>query len=239
MFRQSFHKIVLAASVLLALTGSAFAASPTSDSVVNFPYTGFEVKVANFKELRLSRVVKQNYDFSCGSAALATLLTYSYDKPTDEQQTFTRMYAVGDQPHIQKVGFSLLDMKKYLDSRGIRSDGYKLSIDQLQKLKMPVITLISPHGYNHFVVIRGWSKSSILIADPALGLRRVSISDFEAMWNGVVFVLLDNVALAKSRFNDYRDYRIVPTAFYYDSLAYAHEGLTSFYLNRVGVANQF
>jgi uncharacterized protein len=231
MHRRSFIKLLLVTAMLLPLAGGVLA----DDGAVNLPYTGMNVKVASFKELRMSRVVKQNYDFSCGSAALATLLTYTYNKPTTEEQAFERMYAVGDQAHIQKVGFSLLDMQKYLNTRGIRSDGYKLSMDQLKKLRLPAITLISPNGYNHFVVIRGWSGSSILIADPALGLRRVSIPDFESMWNGVVFVLLDNVSLAKSLFNDPRDIKIVPTAFYDDSLVYAREGLTSFYLNRLGI----
>jgi predicted double-glycine peptidase len=230
---QSLFALVVVPVLVLTVSFAAYGSEVTINAD-----SGIRVKVSSFKEMHMARVVRQNYDFSCGSAAVATLLTYSYDKPTSEQQAFLRMYSVGDQPHIRKVGFSLLDMKKYLDSRGIHSDGYKVSVDQLQKLHIPVITLISPGGYNHFVVLRGWSGHSVIIADPALGLRRVSPSDLEAMWNGVIFVLRDQVPLARRHYNDPQDMRIVPAAFESSGMYYTHEGLTGFFLNQRGI-NEF
>jgi len=71
----------------------------------------FSPHVKSFKELRESRVTKQQYDFSCGSAALATLLTYTYGEPISETAVFEAMFKVGDQANIRKVGFSLLICK--------------------------------------------------------------------------------------------------------------------------------
>jgi predicted double-glycine peptidase len=230
---QSGLSIAFFFALLLVLSVDARAGEVVVDAD-----SGFVAKVASFKELRMSRVVKQNYDFSCGSAAVATLLTYSYDMPTTEQQAFEKMYAVGDQTHIRKVGFSLLDMKKYLANRGIQADGYKVSMDQLHDLRMPLITLISPGGYNHFVVLRGWSRDSILIADPALGLRRMSASGLEQIWNGVVFVLRDNVSIARNHYNDPGDLKILPLSYNDDAMIFAREGLTNFFLNQRGI-NEF
>src|SRR3954454_18291549 len=67
--------------------------------------------VTSLKELRFKRAfratVHQQYDFSCGSAALATLLTYHYGRPVTEQQVFQVMYQNGNQARIREVGFSM------------------------------------------------------------------------------------------------------------------------------------
>ncbi|WP_204283799.1 C39 family peptidase, partial [Klebsiella pneumoniae] len=63
-------------------------------------------------------VVRQQYDYSCGSAAVATLLRYHYGRPTVESDVFSAMWRSGDQAQIKRAGFSMLDMKRYLDSQG-------------------------------------------------------------------------------------------------------------------------
>lgn len=46
------------------------------------------VDVTSIKEARFKDVIKQQFDFSCGSAALATLLTYHYDFAVTEMEIF-------------------------------------------------------------------------------------------------------------------------------------------------------
>src|SRR4051794_6409634 len=74
--------------------------------------------VNSLKQARTARTQIQKYDFSCGSAALATLLTHHYDYPVTEEVVFKSMYENGDQAKIHKEGFSLLDMKRFLESQG-------------------------------------------------------------------------------------------------------------------------
>lgn len=198
---------------------------------VDLPDTAFHVHVASMKELRESRVVHQDYDFSCGSAAVATLLTYSYDMPTSERETFDTMYAVGDQEHIQKYGFSLLDMQKYLAQRGLHAVGYKISLSKFRRLHVPAIALISPHGYNHFVVVRGWRNDAAIVADPRLGLRRMSSEDFKAVWNGIVFLIRDNQDVAESHYNDPADFKLLPRSAVYGGMQYGREGISTALMN--------
>ena len=73
---------------------------------------GYSVPVTSLKEARFRATVRQQYDFSCGSAAVATLLTYQYGMPVDEAEVFEHMYATGDQARIRAEGFSLLDMRR-------------------------------------------------------------------------------------------------------------------------------
>ena len=77
----------------------------------------FELPVTSMLGRRFETVVRQQFDFSCGSAALATLLRYHYEDPQNEQTVFLGMFQDGDQAQIRKLGFSLLDMNRYLAAR--------------------------------------------------------------------------------------------------------------------------
>lgn len=168
----------------------------------------FSVKVTSVKERRFSSTIKQQYDFSCGSAALATLLTYHYQSPVTEQEIFKEMYDAGDQQKIRSHGFSLLDIKRYLDTRGFNAGGYHVSLDKLAAIGVPAIALINIHGYKHFVVIKGVTGKEVLVGDPASGTRTVSRAEFEASWNGLLFLVRNKKEVAKNHFNMERDWQV-------------------------------
>ena len=64
-----------------------------------------------------------------------------------------------------------------------------MTVEALQTLNNPAITLITTQGYRHFVVIKGAGGGRVLIGDPALGARVFTSAQFEAIWSGVVFVV--------------------------------------------------
>lgn len=151
------------------------------------------IQVKSFAERRFNTVYRQQYDFSCGSAALASLLTFHFDDTVDEQSVFVDMFQHGNQEKIKREGFSMLDMKLYLERRGYRSDGFKISLDQLYSTGSPAITIINHNGYMHFVIIKGVDEDKILVGDPAQGVKSVKRSEFEEMWgNRILFLIHDN-----------------------------------------------
>ncbi len=149
----------------------------------------FTIAVVSWRDIPFRTVVRQQYDYSCGSAALATLLRFHYGVDVRETQVFQAMYAVGDQAHIRQVGFSMLDMKRYLESRGFEADGLRLSLDRLASLNLPAIALVTRGSYRHFVVVKGIRDGRVLVGDPTFGLQTYSRADFEAIWNGVVLAI--------------------------------------------------
>jgi hypothetical protein len=167
----------------------------------------FSFEVGSYKENRFKAVTEQRYDFSCGSAAISTLLTYHYQKPVNEISVFRSMYKMGNKEKIRKLGFSMLDMKKYLEANGYRADGFRISLDRLNQVGVPGIMLINEEGYRHFVVIKGVSKGGVLFGDPAKGLRILRRSDFEKMGDEVVFLIRDQRKLGRSRFNQMKEWR--------------------------------
>lgn len=172
------------------------------------------VPVTSLKDIKFRKTTRQQFDFSCGSAALATLLTYHYNTPVSEKEVFEKMFLTGDQAKIRQQGFSMLDMKRYLATRGFVGDGFQQPLDKLLEAKLPAIVLISDRGYNHFVVIKGAEDGRILLGDPSSGARSVTRERFMELWaNKLLFVVhrYPNT-IAKAGFNGADDWRSAPRA---------------------------
>lgn len=171
----------------------------------------YAVPVVSVKEARFRGTLRQKYDFSCGSAAIATLLTHQYGFAANEQTVFEGMYASGDREKIRHEGFSLLDMKRYLKSVGFEADGFVQPLDKLVGAGLPAIVLIAEKGYHHFVVLKGLRDGRVLIGDPATGTRAMTQAGFEAIWvNRLLFVIHNHQQSAV--FNDAADWRAAPFA---------------------------
>ncbi|WP_395646248.1 C39 family peptidase [Terricaulis sp.] len=149
----------------------------------------YTMPVLSWREIPFRTVVRQQYDYSCGSAAVATLLAFHYGVEVRETDVFAAMYERGDQARIREVGFSMLDMRNYLETRGFRADGLRLSLDRLAELDIPTIALITHDNYRHFVVVKGVSETEVLVGDPTFGLVRYTREDFQRVWNGVVLAV--------------------------------------------------
>lgn len=143
--------------------------------------------VKSLLEMRHDGAVVQQWDLSCGAAALATLLNFQYGDPVTEREVATgliRRKEYIDNPDLVRwrQGFSLLDMKRFVGTRGYVGVGYgKLQLDELNALA-PIIVAINPVGYNHFVVFRGIVGGNVLLADPAFGNRTMTLEKFARVW---------------------------------------------------------
>ncbi len=146
----------------------------------------YAVRVMSWAEIPFRSVVRQQYDFSCGSAAVATLMSYHYQIPTPESVPFKAMWTDGEQGKIRKSGFSMLDMKYYLTARGLKAEGFKFTTEQLEKSGRPGIVLINLAGFKHFVVLKGIRGGRVLVGDPIIGITDYSVADFNKIWNGII-----------------------------------------------------
>jgi predicted double-glycine peptidase len=202
--------VKLLIAILAACAAILAPVAAAEDFRMQTPAGGYNLSVTSWRGMPFRTVVRQRFDFSCGSAALATLLTYHYGRPTDEERVFAAMWERGDQSSIRARGFSLLDMQGHLQAQGFQADGYRLSLDRLGELDTPAIAMISPGGYRHFVVIKGVRGNRVLVGDPAAGLMIYDRADFESLWNGVVFVIHGEGA--RGAFNEEREWLLRPRA---------------------------
>lgn len=143
--------------------------------------------VRSLLEMRQDKVVVQQWDLSCGAAALATILNYQHGDPISEREIAKRLvqreeYLADPSLVRARQGFSLLDLKRLVDRRGYEGRGFgQLTLEDLVELA-PVIVPVGFNGYNHFVVFRGMRGNRVLLADPAFGNRTMLTAKFEAAW---------------------------------------------------------
>lgn len=171
----------------------------------------FKVGVTSIKQVRFATTMRQQYDFSCGSAALATLLSNHYGYTVSEQIIFAQMFRDGDQPKIRQHGFSLLDMQNFLSNHGFKADGFELTLEKLVQAKLPAIVLINENGYNHFVVVKGVEGGRVLLGDPSSGTRAVSLDRFNELWNNKLLFVVHGFTGTAS-FNGKTDWLAAPAA---------------------------
>jgi predicted double-glycine peptidase len=146
--------------------------------------------VRSLLEIRQANVIVQQWDTSCGAAALATLLTYHHGEPVSERAVAQAMLGKTDPLRVKvRGGFSLLDMKRYASARGFQADGYTgVSLADLVKLGPAIVPVVLDRS-PHFVVFRARSGDRVLIADPAYGNRSVEVEVFEKAWQNIAFVV--------------------------------------------------
>jgi len=133
------------------------------------------VSVRSWKTLRDEGIVKQDLDYSCGAASLATLLNAFYGQNVTEKQLLDAM-DIGD----GRASFA--DMARALPQFGFRAQGFAASWEQLTQLRMPVVVYVEHRRVEHFSVLRGISGNTVWLADPSLGNRTYSREQFLAMW---------------------------------------------------------
>ena len=171
----------------------------------------YTLPLTSLKQSRTRTTLIQKYDFSCGSAAIATLLTHHYNYPVTEETVFQGMYEHGDQAKIHREGFSLLDMKRFLAANGFEADGFQLPLDKLNEARVPAIVLINESGYHHFVVVKGVQAERVLLGDPARGTRTMPRKDFEAKWQDSLLFVIHN-QMDRAKFNVAAEWRVTPRA---------------------------
>ena len=143
--------------------------------------------VKSLLEMRRENVIVQNFDLSCGAAALATLLTYQHGDPVSEREVAEGLirreeYLAGPEVVRRRQGFSLLDLKRYVGQRGYKGVGYGgLGFEDLVELA-PILVPVNFNGYNHFVIFRGLAGDVAVLADPAWGNRTMPVAAFEDAW---------------------------------------------------------
>ncbi|ANJ66942.1 peptidase [Halothiobacillus diazotrophicus] len=185
--RASKKSQLATVTLVVLLTAGGMVGAPARAAEIRFgdilPNGAILTKpVISMQERRYLNVVRQQYDFSCGAAALATILRYAYGLRLGEETVLSGMLGVANPELVRTRGFSLLDMKEYLAELGYRGRGYRIDLARLESIHVPTIVLMNVNGYNHFVVLKSVSDGYVHIADPALGNRRYPLAKFLETW---------------------------------------------------------
>ena len=137
-----------------------------------------EIAMSTWKALRDQGIEKQDLDYSCGSAAAATILRYFYGQAVDEKAILDQVIRVGDDGAA-----SFSDLKQAVQAYGFKAIGLTLSFARLQRIRIPAIVYLRYRDTGHFSVIRGIDEQgAVWLGDPSWGNRTFSKSRFKSMW---------------------------------------------------------
>jgi len=163
-----------------------------------------DFRVEPLVEQKYRNIVRQAYDYSCGSAALTTVLNYYLGRTLSERQVMEGLLHYGESERIvQRRAFSMLDMKRLVTALGYPSGGFRATIEDLADLDHPAIVPIHHAGFKHFVVLRTIRDGRVYLADPSVGNISFTLAQFEEKWDdNVLFIVfpgsdkpLDNLEL--------------------------------------------
>lgn len=152
------------------------AAPVSAELLLATPTLAETLPVRSWKNILDDRIVKQNLDYSCGAAALATILQSFYGVKASEEELLAAM--------DKEAAASFADMARVLPRFGFKAVGVTLGFGQLQQLKIPVLLHLHHRDQDHFSVFRGSGKEVVWLADPSWGNRRLTHQAFLAMWAG-------------------------------------------------------
>lgn len=192
MFRFLWLSFVLGLVPISAFLPFA-AASAEQAAIVRLPgLVGLRIPVQPAVSADWSRLVRQRYDFSCGSAALTTVLRFHLGEDLQEENVMEGMLRQGETERIaERRGFSLLDMKLYVESLGYRGLGFQADgVDDLRGLGRPVIVPVQYGGFEHFVVLRAIGDGRAFIGDPEYGNLTLTLGRFEQVWQPRVLFMV-------------------------------------------------
>lgn len=139
------------------------------------PIAHQKVQVQSWKAQRDFGIVKQDLDFSCGAASVATLLNNFYGQNLTEEEVLNKM----DKTQMRA---SFDDMQRIMPELGFEAKGYALPFEQLAQLKIPVIVYLKYRKTDHFSVLRGINGDTVWLADPSLGHVSMSRAQFLDAW---------------------------------------------------------
>ncbi|WP_149195677.1 C39 family peptidase [Luteimonas suaedae] len=184
---------ILAAACLLAATAACAGADAGEVRFSGVLPDGglFTKSVESMREARFRHLVRQHTDYSCGAAALATILRYGYRIDADEATVIDGMMGVADPELVRERGFSLLDIKRYVEALGMRGRGYRVDEARLRGLRVPALVLMDVGGFRHFVVLKQVDGDRVELGDPILGNRSVPFDEFMQSWpSRAVFIVI-------------------------------------------------
>ena len=120
----------------------------------------------------------------CGAACLSMILRF-YSKHV----SINKLRALAS---VTRDGSSLHGIAEAAETLGFHTRGIKTAYEHLEKLALPAVA--HWQGF-HFVLLYEVKGDRVILADPAIGLRKLSREEFEKSWTGYLLLLTPTAKL--------------------------------------------
>ncbi len=132
------------------------------------------------------RPVLQMEATECGAASLAMILAYYGKSVTLEE--------LRCECGVSRNGVNAKSIVKAARYHGLKTRALRASVDGAKTIKTPAII---HWNMDHFLVLCGFNKKGAVLADPAYGLRTVSMEEFSRSFTGIAIELAPSESFQK------------------------------------------
>ncbi len=122
--------------------------------------------------------LKQHDQSDCGAACLGMICKY-YKMPIG-------LNRLRDMSNVSRYGTSMAALAEAAETIGFVTRGVRTGYEALMRTELPAI--LHWEG-NHFVVLYQMNKKEVKIADPGVGIRKLSRAEFEKGWTNMALLL--------------------------------------------------
>ena len=131
--------------------------------------------------------VAQHDETDCGAACLAMITSY-YGVPVGVAR-------LRDLANTGQDGASLWSMAQAAETLGFRARGIRLSYDSLRSIATP--SIVHWEGF-HYIVLYEAGEKQVVVGDPDLGIRKLSVDEFKKGWAGRALELVPTARLKRT-----------------------------------------
>lgn len=150
------------------------------------------IRPVSLLALRYEATVPQAFDYTCGAASVATVLTYYWDTATTEAQVITALrkrYSLDELARRRDTGLSFDDLIFAAKELGFEAEGARVDADELAKLQGPAIVQLTNSKFQHFVVLRRVGAGVYYVSDPIVGQLAMSATEFRTDFSGFALAI--------------------------------------------------
>ena len=135
-------------------------------------------------------VVLQTRNYTCGPAALATLLQKLGINTTEDE--------LADLAGTTEDGTTMQGLLEAAKAKGVNMTGMKLNITELHE---NMIAYTMSDGVGHYTLIREVNNETVKLADPTMGNIEMSLEEFQEIYTGYALIIKssDNTEAMENR----------------------------------------
>ena len=140
------------------------------------------------EKVKKVRPVLQMEATECGAASLAMILGY-YGKTVTLEE-------LRRECGVSRNGVNAKSIVRAARFHGLQTRALRVNLEGVKKLKMPAVL---HWNMDHFLVLCGFSRKGAVLADPAYGMKTVSMEEFSGSFTGIAIELTPSENFQKDR----------------------------------------
>ena len=154
--------------------------------------------------MKKSLIVKQDGYKECGAASLLSIIRYYHGNIS--------IARLVEMTNTNIEGTNFYQLKLAAEEIGLETIGYQVdNFNSLKEIKKPFICQLINNHYEHFVVVYEIKRNKIIVMDPAVGEKNMTIEEFKLQWTSHIMIFSPKKKLVSLKEKKYLNKIIINT----------------------------